>query len=87
MKQIFLTLAVVGLVACQQDKPEIRIMGTPFNFSQPEGTDDSLVYSEYEFDQVDVHPTDSNGISTEIDSLKEVNELLEYLESIPATHR
>jgi len=70
MKKLFLTLTVVGLVACNSTEQPIII--------QP--CCDTA-------DQVDVHPTDSNGISTEIDSLKEVNELLEYLESTPATHR
>jgi hypothetical protein len=37
-------------------------------------------------DQIDSHPADSCG-HLELDSLKEVSELLEYLESIPATHR
>jgi len=37
-------------------------------------------------DQVDSHPTDSCG-HLEIDSLQNVNELLDYLETIPSTHR
>jgi hypothetical protein len=40
----------------------------------------------HQWDQIDSHPTDSCG-HLELDSLKEVSELLEYLESIPATHR
>ena len=60
MKQIFLTLAVVGLVACQQSEPEIHIMGTQIDFTQ-----DTIT----------------------VDSLQNVGELLDYLESIPSTHR
>ena len=69
MKQIFLTLAVIGLVACNSTEEQVVI--------QP--CCDTA-------DQVDVHPTDSCGHS-EIDSLQNVGELLDYLESIPSTHR
>jgi|DEB0MinimDraft_10_1074344.scaffolds.fasta_scaffold32713_2 hypothetical protein len=69
MKQIFLTLTVVGLVACQQDKPEIHIMGPQFDFTQDEGVSDSLVMGE---------------IEPNIDSLEHVGELLDYLETIPS---
>ena len=89
MKQIFLTLAVVGLVACQQDKPEVHIMGTQFDFTQPEGVDDSLVYGEYEpVDSTDMFGPDLPGEKDNpIDSLQNVSELLDYLETIPSTHR
>ena len=75
MKQIFLTLVVVGLVACNQDecyeKP-IVIGGEQFDFTQDEGVSDSLVIGE---------------IEPNIDSLETVGELLDYLETIPSTHR
>jgi len=69
MKQIFLTLAIVGLVACHNE-PEVHIMGTQFDFAQPEGVDDSLVYGEYE--------------PNPIDTLQNVSDLLFYLEGIPS---
>jgi len=59
MKQIFLTLAVVGLVACHNE-PEVHIMGTQFDFTQD---------------------------TVAVDSLQNVGELLDYLETIPSTHR
>jgi len=85
MKQLFIILAVVGLVACQQDKPEIHIMGTQFDFAQDEGVDDSLVYGEYEpdIDSVDVFGPDMPGEIDPIDTLQNVGELLDYLETIP----
>jgi len=75
MKQIFLTLAVVGLTACSQDEcceQPIIIGGEQFDFTQDEGVSDSLVISEVE---------------PNIDSLETVGELLDYLETIPSTHR
>ena len=60
MKQVFLTLAVVGLVACHNE-PEVHIMGVQHDFTQQ----DTVV----------------------IDSLQNVGELLDYLETIPSTHR
>jgi len=74
MKQVFFTLALVGLAACGNDHEccdhnhEIVIKGRQYDFTQ---------------DQVDAHPTDSCGYS-KIDSLTTVNELLDYLETLPA---
>ena len=91
MKQIFLTLIIAGLVACNQDecceKP-IIIKGEQFDFTQPEGVDDSLVFNEYEHtDSTDMFGPDLPGeMDNLIDSLQNVGELLDYLETIPSTH-
>ena len=69
MKQVFLTLAVVGLIACNSTEEQVVIQ---------QCCDTA--------DQVDVHPTDSCG-HLKIDSLENVGELLDYLETIPSTHR
>ena len=88
MKKVFLTLAVACLVSCGHDdcceKP-IVIKGEQFDFTQDEGVSDSLVYGEWE----PVDSTDMFGpfLPGEIDSLETVNELLNYLETIPSTHR
>ena len=85
MKKVFIIAAFAGLMSCN-DEPKPIIVGTQFDFTQDEGVSDSLVYGEYEPDQVDAHPTDPCG-HLEIDSLQNVNELLDYLETIPSTHR
>lgn len=75
MKQVFLILAVAGLAACNQDEcceQPIVIQGEQFDFTQDEGVSDSLVIGE---------------IEPNIDSLENVGELLDYLETIPSTHR
>ena len=74
MKKVFIITAFAGLMSCSESKPEIIIM-TPdidFDFAQDEGVSDSLVYGE---------------IEPNIDSLENVGELLDYLETIPSTHR
>ena len=74
MKQVFLTLAVACLVSCGHDDccEQPIIVGPQFDFTQDEGVSDSLVYGE---------------IEPNIDSLENVGELLNYLETIPLTHR
>ena len=84
MKHIFLTLTVVGLIACGHDEcceHSIVIQGEQFNFA-----DDTQ-------DQVDAHPTDSTDMfgpyppgekDDPIDTLQNVGELLDYLETIPS---
>ena len=81
MKKVFIIAAFAGLMACSEDKPEIIIMGTQFDFTQDEGVNDLLVYGEWE----PVDSTDMFGpfLPGEIDSLKTVNELLDYLETVP----
>jgi len=77
MKNLFIATAVVGLMACNSTEEPI-IIG----------------------DQMDCHPTDSNGVlmedsiffnnQTYIDSISKldsVSDLLNYLETIPSTHR
>ena len=74
MKQVFFTLALVGLAACGNDhegcdhKHDIVIKGRQFDFTQDEGVSDSLVIGE---------------IEPNIDSLTTVSELLDHLETIP----
>ena len=76
MKQLFLTLAVVSLTACHQNEccEQSIIVSPQSDFTQDEGVNDS---------------TDMFGpfLPGEIDSLETVNELLDYLETIPSTHR
>lgn len=57
MKKLFLTLAVVGLISCQQSKNEIQIMGIP---------------------------QDATDLPFEIDSIQNVNQLLDSLEAVPS---
>ena len=83
MKKVFIIAAFAGLVSCGHDdcceKP--IIVGEQFDFTQDEGVSDSLVYGEWE----PVDSTDMFGpfLPGEIDSLETVNELLDYLETIP----
>ena len=80
MKKVFIIAAFAGLMSCGHEEKSI-IVGEQFDFTQ---------------DQVDSHPTDSNGKfvsdsvyfnnQTYIDSisqLESVNELLDYLETVP----
>ena len=76
MKKLFSIMAVIGLTACQQNQKEIKIMGC-CNTA----------------DQVDAHPTDSTDMfgpyppgekDDPIDTLQNVGELLDYLETIPS---
>ena len=83
MKKVFIIAAFAGLVSCSENKPEIIIMASniDFDFAQDEGVNDSLVYGEWE----PVDSTDMFGpfLPGEIDSLETVNELLDYLETVP----
>lgn len=76
MKNLFIITAVVGLMACNSTEEPIIIE-----------------------DQMDCHPTDSNGVLMDdsvywsnqayidsINQLDSVNDLLNYLETIPSTH-
>jgi len=92
MKNLFIIIAVASLMACNSAETE-----NPIIIQQ--GCD---TISSDTVDQVDCHPTDSNGVNTdhgpipgyrypngplptyEIDSLKNVGELLNYLETIPS---
>ncbi len=76
MKNLFIIVAVAGLMACNSAETE-----NPIVIQQCCDT-----ISSDTVDQVDAHPTDSCGHS-EIDSLQNVGELLDYLETIPSTHR
>jgi len=80
MKQVFFTLALVGLISCNNKHDHVvEIMGVQHDYTQ---------------DQVDSHPTDSIGrfvsdsvfINNQkiIDSLTTVSELLDHLETLPA---
>ena len=75
MKKVFIIAAFAGLMSCGHDdcceKP-IVIKGEQFDFTQDEGVSESLVIGE---------------IEPNIDSLEHVGELLDYLETIPSTHR
>lgn len=73
MKKLLFTVTVVGFMSCNSHEEPIIIQQCCDTISSDTA------------DQVDIHPTDSCG-HLELDSLKEVGELLEYLESIPATH-
>ena len=64
MKKLFLTLAVVGLVACNS-------------------TEETTCCPANTADQVDVHPTDANGLPFEIDSITNVRDLLDSLGAVP----
>jgi len=88
MKQIFFITAIAGLMSCGSE-PEVHIMGTQFDFTQDEGVDDSIVYGEYEpVDSTDIFGPNLPGEKDNpIDSLQNVGELLDYLETIPSTHR
>lgn len=93
MKQIFLILAVVGLVACNQDECcekhiPVILGGVQFYFPQDGGVIDSLMFNEYEHtDSVVIFGPDLPGeMDNPIDSLQNVRELLDYLETIPSTH-
>ena len=78
MKYLFATALIMGLASCDTTKK----------------TECCDAHTE---DQVDCHETDSTGkfVSDSvywsnqayIDSLTNVNELLDYLETIPSTHR
>ena len=81
MKKVFIIAAFAGLMSCSEDKPEVIIQGTQIDFTQ---------------DQVDSHPTDSIGkfvsdsvylnnqvYIDSISQLESVNELLDYLETVP----
>ena len=75
MKYLVTFISIVGLTACTSP------------------TEKEIIIR----DQIDCHEADSNGRfvddsvfianQTYIDSLKNVEELLDYLETIPATHR
>lgn len=77
MKYLFITALIVGLASCDTNETECCDTHTE--------------------DQVDCHPTDSTGRflpdSTviqnylNVDSIANVSELLDYLETIPSTHR
>ena len=77
MKYLFTTALIIGLASC--------------------GTTETECCDAHTEDQVDCHETDSTGkfVSDSvfmnnkayIDSLTNVNELLDYLETIPSTHR
>lgn len=66
MKKLFLTMTVVGLMACNS-------------------TEDPIVIQQCcdTADQVDAHPTDTNGLPFEIDSIKTVQQLLDSLGAVP----
>jgi len=85
MKQAFLVLVAACLMACNNE-PEVYIMGTQFDFTQDEGVDDSLVYGEYEpVDSTDIFGPFLPGEKDDpVDSLQNVNELLDYLETLPS---
>ena len=72
MKQLFFITAIAGLMSCGSEPAEPIILGGQFDFTQDEGVSDSLVIGE---------------IEPNIDSLETVGELLDYLETIPSTHR
>lgn len=80
MKNLFIIAAFAGLMSCGHEEKSI-IVGEQFDFTQ---------------DQVDSHPTDSNGkfvsdsvylnnqaYIDSISQLESVNELLDYLETVP----
>ena len=74
MKQVFFTLALIGLASCGQNEccdhnHDIVIKGRQFDFTQDDGVDDSLVIGE---------------IEPNVDSLTTVRELLDHLETLPA---
>ena len=64
MKKLFLTLTVVGLVACNS-------------------TEETTCCSADTADQVDAYPTDANDLPFEIDSITNVQQLLDSLAQVP----
>lgn len=82
MKQVFFTtMAFIALSSCTTDN------GNDIIIKECCATDSTTVDSTTA-DQVDYHPTDSTGAAEfPLDSIKNVGELLDQLESIPSTHR
>jgi len=68
MKKILTAIAIVGLMSCDNDH-EVKIMGTPVDYTQDTG---------FVSDSVFLH---NQAI---IDSLTTVTELLDYLETLPS---
>jgi hypothetical protein len=75
MKQVFVTLAMIGLVACQTED-KVHIMGIQHDFTQDEVTtvDSTSIFGPF-------LPGEKDNL---IDSLTTVNELLDHLETLPA---
>ena len=74
MKKVFIIAVFAGLMSCSEDKPEVIIQGSQIDFTQ---------------DQVDCHfVSDSVYMNNQayidsISQLESVNELLDYLETVP----
>lgn len=70
MKNLFIIAAFAGLMACNTNEPKIVIEGTQIDFTEDRFVSDSVFMNNQAY-------IDS------ISQLESVNELLDYLETVP----